>query len=80
MARSPSHLPQRDAGEANDRLASQMVFSLRGIIGAPAKAARLRLKFGKVDPANPPSRFLMVLCKQPRASEEVRIEYRSDFN
>ncbi|CAM9404457.1 unnamed protein product [Ectocarpus fasciculatus] len=57
---------ERAAGEANDRLASQMVFSLRGIMGSPATTARLRLKDGKADPANPLSKFLMVLCKHPR--------------
>ncbi|CAM9332790.1 unnamed protein product [Ectocarpus sp. 6 AP-2014] len=57
---------ERAAGEANDRLASQMVFSLRGIMGSPATTARLRLKAGKADPANPLSKFLMVLCKHPR--------------
>ncbi|CAM9113857.1 unnamed protein product [Scytosiphon promiscuus] len=64
------------AGEANDSLASQMVFSLKGIIGAPAKAVRLRLKFGKADPGNPPSKFLMVLCKQPRVSKEDEEAFR----
>ncbi|CAM9827590.1 unnamed protein product, partial [Laminaria digitata] len=54
------------SSEANDRLASQMVFSLRGIMGSPATAARVRLAEGKADPANPLSKFLMVLCKHPR--------------
>lgn len=62
---------QGASGETNDRLASQMVFSLRGIMGSPAKTARLRLMAGKADPANPLSKFLMVLCKQPRGSQEV---------
>lgn len=62
---------QGASGEANDKLASQMVFSLRGIMGSPAKTARLRLMAGKADPANPLSKFLMVLCKQPRGSKEV---------
>lgn len=62
---------QGASGEANDKLASQMVFSLRGIMGSPAKMARLRLMAGKADPANPLSKFLMVLCKQPRGSKEV---------
>ena len=59
------------SGEANDRLASQMVFSLRGIMGSPAKTARVRLAEGKADPANPLSKFLMVLCKHPRGSKKV---------
>lgn len=62
---------QGASGQANDKLASQMVFSLRGIMGSPAKTARLRLMAGKADPANPLSKFLMVLCKQPRGSKEV---------
>lgn len=65
---------QGASGEANDRLASQMVFSLRGIMGSPAKTARLRLVAGKADPANPLSKFLMVLCKQPRGCEAVSVE------
>ena len=40
-------------------------------MGSPAKTARLRLMAGKADPANPLSKFLMVLCKQPRGSNEV---------
>ncbi|CAM9178589.1 unnamed protein product, partial [Hapterophycus canaliculatus] len=72
------------AGDANDRLASQMVFSLRGIIGSPAKTAHRRLKVGKADPANPLSKFLMVLAKQPRASaqneEDFRVKMRLVLN
>ena len=64
------------SGEANDRLASQMVFSLRGIMGSPAKTARLRLEAGKADPANPLSKFLMVLCKHPRGSEADEAAFR----
>lgn len=64
---------QGASGEANDKLASQMIFSLRGIMGSPAKTARLRLMAGKADPANPLSKFLMVLCKQPRGSTEVLV-------
>lgn len=67
---------QRAAGEANDRLASQMVFSLRGIMGSPATTARLRLKAGKADPANPLSKFLMVLCKHPRGC--AKVGFRTD--
>lgn len=51
-------------GEANDRLASQMVFSLRSVMGWPAKSTAVRLLEGKADPSNPPSKFLMALCKQ----------------
>ena len=60
------------SSQANDRLASQMVFSLKRIMGSPAKTARLRLAEGKADPANPLSKFLMILCKLPRGSKEVR--------
>lgn len=68
---------ERASGEANDRLASQMVFSLRGMMGSPAKTARLRLEAGKADPANPLSKFLMVLCKHPRGSESDEAAFRA---
>lgn len=61
------------AREANDRLASQMVYSLKCIMEAPAKTARLRLFAGMADPSNPLSKFLMVLCKQPRENETVSV-------
>lgn len=51
-----------------------MIFSLRGIMGSPARTARLRLVAGKADPSNPMSKFLMVLCKQPRGCEVVSVE------